>query len=383
MYAAMRRYYDWVGMAANVVAHVRQCDSCARQRVRPLASRAPLTLFPATVPFQDVAVDLYGPLERTAAGNENILVITDRFTKLVRAIPMGSVKAVDCAFVVLDSWVAVYGPQTGCCRMAARSSRPTFGARFCNLLSIESKLTTPSHPQTNCQTERFSRTMHTILNHYVAEHPRSWDQLAAGGPDARLQQPTPPQHRGCPPGAREPHGGVELGAQEHPPPRGVPGDGPAGHGGREESTSGLAHPAGPAHPPATAYLTRHPGTLQTRPRQAAHAAGGTHGGGRIRLAAEPCQRGRPWRQVGPRRPGPVPGGGGPGADGRPVRRQGAPPGEYHALGSSGRGAYPARGAGPPRPADRPGRSTGRKRTGNATPWTASRIMPPSRMVHCG
>jgi len=27
------------------------------------------------------------------------------------------------------------------------------------------------------QTERFNRTMHTILNHYVAEHPRSWDQL--------------------------------------------------------------------------------------------------------------------------------------------------------------------------------------------------------------
>jgi len=38
-------------------------------------------------------------------------------------------------------------------------------------------VTSPSHPQTNGQTERFNRTMHTILNHYVAEHPRSWDQL--------------------------------------------------------------------------------------------------------------------------------------------------------------------------------------------------------------
>ena len=48
---------------------------------------------------------------------------------------------------------------------------------MCNLLSIEPKVTTPSHPQTNGQTERFNRTMHNILNHYVAEHPRSWDQL--------------------------------------------------------------------------------------------------------------------------------------------------------------------------------------------------------------
>jgi len=47
----------------------------------------------------------------------------------------------------------------------------------CNLLSIEPKVKTPSLSQTNGQTERFNRTMHTILNHYVAEHPWSWDQL--------------------------------------------------------------------------------------------------------------------------------------------------------------------------------------------------------------
>jgi len=34
-----------------------------------------------------------------------------------------------------------------------------------------------NNPQTSGQTERLNRTMHTILNHYVAEHPRSWDQL--------------------------------------------------------------------------------------------------------------------------------------------------------------------------------------------------------------
>jgi len=79
-----------------------KCDSCARQRVRPLARRSPLTLFPATMLFQDIAVDLYGPLERTAAGHRFILVITDRFTKLVRAIPMDGTPAVDYASAVLD-----------------------------------------------------------------------------------------------------------------------------------------------------------------------------------------------------------------------------------------------------------------------------------------
>jgi len=89
IYAAMRRYYYWVGMAADVVSYVKNFDSCARQRVRPLARRSPLTLFPATVPFQVIAVDLYGPLERTAAGHRFLLVITDRFHQAGARNPCG------------------------------------------------------------------------------------------------------------------------------------------------------------------------------------------------------------------------------------------------------------------------------------------------------
>jgi len=164
-------------MAADVVSYVRKCDCCARQLVRPLAQRSPLTLFPATVPFQDIAVDPYGPLERTAAGHRFILVITDRFIKLVRAIPMDGTSAVDCDSVVLDYWVGADGPPDQLLSDGGPQFTSHFWGQVCNLLSIEPTVTSPSHPQTNWQTERFNRTMHTILNHNVAEHPRSWDQL--------------------------------------------------------------------------------------------------------------------------------------------------------------------------------------------------------------
>jgi len=172
MYAAMRRYFYWVGRAADVVPYVRKCDICARQRVRPLARRSPLTLFPATVPFQDIAVDLYGPLARTAAGRGFILVIPDRFTKLVCALPMDGTTAVDCASVVLDYWVSAYGPPDRLLSDGGPQLTSHVWGQVCNLLSIEPKVTSPSHLQTNGKTERFNRTMHTILNHYVAGHPR-------------------------------------------------------------------------------------------------------------------------------------------------------------------------------------------------------------------
>jgi len=105
----MWRYSYRVGMAADVVSYIRKGDGCARQRVRLLERRSPLTLFPATMPFRDIAVDLCGPLDRTAAGQRLIVVITERFTKLVRATSMDGT-SVDCALVDLDHRVAAYGP---------------------------------------------------------------------------------------------------------------------------------------------------------------------------------------------------------------------------------------------------------------------------------
>jgi len=93
-------------MTEDVVYYVRKCVSCSRQRARPLERRSPLTLFPATMLFQVIAVDVYGPLVQTSAGHRFILVITDRFNKLVRAISMDGNTAVDCASLVLDYWVA-------------------------------------------------------------------------------------------------------------------------------------------------------------------------------------------------------------------------------------------------------------------------------------
>jgi len=121
--------------------------------------------------------DLIGPLYKTAAGHRFILVITDRFTKLVRAIPMDGTSAVDCAFVVLDYWVAAYGPSDRLLSDEGPQSTSHLWGQVCNLFSIEPEVTSPSHPQTNGQTQRFNRTIHTILKHYAAEHPRSWDQL--------------------------------------------------------------------------------------------------------------------------------------------------------------------------------------------------------------
>jgi len=45
---------------------------------------------------------LLGPIPRTAAGNEHLLVIVDRFSKMTRAIPLQRIDAETTAAAFLD-----------------------------------------------------------------------------------------------------------------------------------------------------------------------------------------------------------------------------------------------------------------------------------------
>jgi len=52
-------------------------------------------------------------------------------------------------------------------------------AGILGLLGIASNYTTPYHPQTNGQVERYNRTLVRQLRCYIAEHQTEWDSLLA------------------------------------------------------------------------------------------------------------------------------------------------------------------------------------------------------------
>jgi len=72
----------------DVFGWVAACPTCAKNRLMGTQSKAFMRLFPAKEPFAALAIDLLGPLPRTPEGHEYILVICDRFTKVIRAVPL-------------------------------------------------------------------------------------------------------------------------------------------------------------------------------------------------------------------------------------------------------------------------------------------------------
>ncbi len=80
-YETMRRGFYWPSIVADVYYTVRQCSSCARDRIALQKRTTPLTLFPARAPLYSVALDLLGLPPTPRRGNLHILGMVDRFSK--------------------------------------------------------------------------------------------------------------------------------------------------------------------------------------------------------------------------------------------------------------------------------------------------------------
>jgi len=69
-----------------------------------------LKLIPATDPFASLSMDPLGPLTETKTGSVFLLIIVDRFSHLVRAVPLAGITATDVSSAFCRDWISVYGP---------------------------------------------------------------------------------------------------------------------------------------------------------------------------------------------------------------------------------------------------------------------------------
>jgi len=179
MYTSMRWWFYWESMVVDVYAFVANCTQCARNRVGKRRKTNYLKTFPPTEPLTDPCMGLLGPLPRTAAGNEHLLVIVDRFSKMTRAILLQRIDAETIAAAFLDHWVAAYGPPATVLSDNGPQFRFTFFQGVCSLLGVSNRYSTTYHPQTNGQVERYNRAIVSQLRTYVEDHQDRWDELVS------------------------------------------------------------------------------------------------------------------------------------------------------------------------------------------------------------
>lgn len=177
-YNTVRDRFYWPGMYLDVKAWVQSCELCGGgKQPKPSTRTAPIGTLPIpTSPFEIVSVDIMGPLQPTPRGNRFIIVFTDFLTRWPEAVALPNQESKTIAKALVDNIICRHGAPNILLSDRGTPFRSELAQAVYELLAIEKRSTTAYRPQCNGKTERFNKTLATILRMYVAEDQTDWDE---------------------------------------------------------------------------------------------------------------------------------------------------------------------------------------------------------------
>ena len=102
-------------------------------------------------------------------GKENVLVLTDGFSKFSQEIVTSNQKALTVAKVLVDKWFNVFGIPSCIHSDKGCSFENEIIHHFCKMYGIKQTTTTPYNPRGNSQSMRFNRTLFGLLKSLTKE----------------------------------------------------------------------------------------------------------------------------------------------------------------------------------------------------------------------
>ena len=163
--------FFWPCMAAQAKEHIGKCCPCLAFNARQ--PKAPLENIMATHPLELVHLD-YLCLEPGKGLEENVLVITDHFTRYPQAYVTRIQKAQMMAKTLWDKFIVHYGLPKKILTNQGQNFESQLVAYLCELMGVQKIWTSPYHLQTNGQCERFSFTLINVLGALPKEKKSQW-----------------------------------------------------------------------------------------------------------------------------------------------------------------------------------------------------------------
>lgn len=176
----LRNRCFWPGMYTAIREYVSSCQECARFNTRRKKPPGHLqSIEPPSEVFQMVGLDFWGPVQESNTGNRYILVLTDYLSKFVVAKALPACTAQMAAEFIVETALTFGVPSQLLTDNGTHFKNDLF-QHLSRILGFEHILSTPYHPQTNGQTERWNATMRPKLALLCQHNEAHWDMFLPG-----------------------------------------------------------------------------------------------------------------------------------------------------------------------------------------------------------
>ena len=151
----IRQNYFWKNMSQDCSLYVHSCVNCSTQKKATLTARAPLI---------------------SRSGNRYVLMLIDQFTRWLEAYPLPDQTAEQVARVVVDQFIARFGSPLYIHSDQGRNFESDLFGSVCELLDIVKTRTTPTHPASNGQVERYNTILLALIRCHIDGASDKWDE---------------------------------------------------------------------------------------------------------------------------------------------------------------------------------------------------------------
>lgn len=166
-YHRVKQSFYWHNLSQDCTEYVKGCSTCNQNKKPHIKSRAALKSYHAGFPMERVHLDILGPFNTSEAGNNYILMMIDQFTKWIEMAALPDQTALSVAHKFVTHFIVTFGCPMEVHTDQGRNFDSNLFQALCDELQIAKTRTTPYHPSSNGQVERYNTTVLQMIRCFI------------------------------------------------------------------------------------------------------------------------------------------------------------------------------------------------------------------------